>query len=126
MDERHTELPWREDIGPISEDGKSYLRSVIGPDGNTVRVTRANAALIVHSVNTLPLLVEALEASMARVSMCAEQVEATIRVLREYSVSPETPNVVRLSNIEQAEVMLELLNESLRKSRAALASQVGK
>lgn len=66
----HTPTPWALDIGTYFSTNDPYLRSVTGPDGETVRVkgfalssgkgTEANTALIVRAVNAHTLLVDAL------------------------------------------------------------------
>lgn len=73
MDERHTPLPWRVHVSVV--DGSAQLcRNTHGDALGFIKLAspwrenawadddeaKANAALIVHSVNTLPLLVEAL------------------------------------------------------------------
>ena len=66
----HTPTPWASDIVPASDWGPAYVRSIVGPDGRTIRVhglalssgdePEANADLIVRAVNSHDALVAAL------------------------------------------------------------------
>lgn len=76
----HTPTPWHADYGSMPEDigGAKYLRSYVGPDGQTIRLKGfsiaggntqldepiANAEFIVKAVNMHQELVDALHAAI--------------------------------------------------------------
>jgi len=81
----HTPTPWRADMGEFPPQMKlePYLRSYVGPDGETIRVkgfalsggnvemdeARANSEFIVKAVNCHDDLVAALRASKAALEL---------------------------------------------------------
>lgn len=116
----HTPTPWRADMGEFPPQMKlePYLRSYVGPDGETIRVkgfalsggnvemdeARANSEFIVKAVNCHDDLVAALSASIGRM--------LNVKIDLETGVSKAKAGAALASAIKSAE-------DALAKAKAA-------